>query len=167
MEQTKYLDRYKTICEYEIENTRRKGSDYAGADDVFRNFELIEILTAGRISAAAGILVRMTDKLQRIANLLSRPAQVADESILDTLVDLSSYSKILYLYLTRHTAINLIHPGDNKPSTITPNAAPVSLDGDDPVLAGILEKFAKGITLDSADKEYVTRLKAEAEKAGV
>jgi hypothetical protein len=41
----------------------------------------------------------MTDKLQRIANLLSKPADVASESILDSTLDLAVYSVILYIYL--------------------------------------------------------------------
>ena len=41
----------------------------------------------------------MTDKLQRISNLLEKEAEVKDESILDTLQDLSNYSLILRVYI--------------------------------------------------------------------
>lgn len=76
-----------------------KNSDYAGADDAFKNFRLIETLTNGKVSAEMGILVRMTDKLQRIANLLYSDAKVKDEKITDTLADISNYAMILKILI--------------------------------------------------------------------
>lgn len=78
-----------------------KNADYAHGDDPFQNFRVIERLTAGQISTESGILVRMSDKMQRISNLLQpgREAKVVDESILDTLSDLSNYALILRVYL--------------------------------------------------------------------
>lgn len=46
----------------------------------------------------------MGDKLQRIANLLEREAQVKDESVDDTLKDLANYSLILLAYLVSKRA---------------------------------------------------------------
>lgn len=97
-----YLNKFTELQQYKIGVTQRKGRDYAGLNDPFKNFKLIEVLTEGKISAAAGILVRLTDKLQRVANLLARPAAVADEKITDTLVDLANYSDILFLLLTEN-----------------------------------------------------------------
>ena len=99
MTRQEYLNRFEEKCKSELELTRRKNSDYAGADNAFKNFELIEYLTSGRITAAEGLLVRMSDKLIRFANLLSRPAQVKDEKITDTLDDLSVYAKITSIVL--------------------------------------------------------------------
>lgn len=99
MTQEEYLKRFEEKCKAEIELTRRKNADYAGVENAFKNFELIEYLTGGRISAAEGLLVRMSDKLIRFANLLSRPAQVKDEKITDTLDDLSVYAKITSIVL--------------------------------------------------------------------
>jgi hypothetical protein len=48
----------------------------------------------------------MTDKMQRIANLLDKEAMVKDESILDTLQDLSNYSLILRVYLEQKNEKN-------------------------------------------------------------
>lgn len=99
MTQAEYLKRFKEECEAELELTSRKNSDYADKENAFANFNIIEHLTSGRITAAQGLVVRMSDKLQRIANLISRPAKVKDESVTDTLRDLSIYSKILKIYL--------------------------------------------------------------------
>lgn len=41
----------------------------------------------------------MSDKLQRVANLIQRDAQVADEKIDDTLKDLAVYSILFLIYL--------------------------------------------------------------------
>jgi hypothetical protein len=104
MTQETYLNRFTQVAQYMVGLTQAKNADYAGHIDAFKNFQLIEILTEGRVSTAAGILVRLTDKLQRVANLLARPAQVMDERIEDTLLDNAVYSIILYLWLTKDQA---------------------------------------------------------------
>ena len=70
-----------------------KNSDYTGEKGAFDNFLMVERL--GITSPEKGLLVRMTDKLCRISNLLENEAQVKDESITDTLLDLANYSVIL------------------------------------------------------------------------
>ena len=99
MKQKDYINEFKKITQAQVELTERKNSDYADTNDAFANFRMIELLTRGRITTEIGIITRMTDKLQRVANLLSREAQVKDEKIEDTLMDLSIYSKILLIYL--------------------------------------------------------------------
>jgi hypothetical protein len=78
---------------------KAKNADYSNGD-AFKNFKMCEKL--GLCSVGQGILVRLSDKLSRVANLIdgSQPA-VLDEKIEDTLLDLSNYSIILLLYL-RH-----------------------------------------------------------------
>ena len=76
----------------------KKNADYAGKEDPFRNFRAIE--TMG-LSVKQGILVRMSDKFSRIGTLLSdqsSEAQVKDESIEDTLLDLINYANILLTF---------------------------------------------------------------------
>ena len=83
-----------------VELTKAKSNDYNGkknAEDVFSNFRMVEHL--GVASAEQGILVRMSDKMSRIASLLSHPQMVKSESIQDTLMDLCVYSVILSNYL--------------------------------------------------------------------
>lgn len=88
----KFLEDTYAKC---VETSRKKNADYAGDSDPFANFRLVEML--GICSVETGILVRMTDKMARITNLLKdgRKAQVKDESVDDTLEDLINYTAIL------------------------------------------------------------------------
>jgi hypothetical protein len=45
-----------------------------------------------------GILVRISDKLERLINLIDKNPKVADETALDTWLDLAGYALIGYLY---------------------------------------------------------------------
>jgi DNA repair exonuclease SbcCD nuclease subunit len=92
-----FLKRLEELQKMSLETARKKNNDYAGIDDPFKNFKMCENI--GICSTEKGILVRMTDKMQRIANLLDKEAMVKDESILDTLQDLSNYALILRVYL--------------------------------------------------------------------
>ena len=87
-----------------LEISRAKNSDYCGANnDPFKNFRACELLG---ISAEQAILVRMSDKLQRIGTLLGAEARVSDESVLDSLSDLSNYSVILRMLIeSKHEPI--------------------------------------------------------------
>lgn len=84
-----------------IQLTKRKNHDYAGDVDAFQNFKMCEAL--GLCSTEKGMVVRMSDKLQRISNLLDRPNAVADEKVTDTLMDLAVYAIIALLYLQSKT----------------------------------------------------------------
>jgi hypothetical protein len=77
-----------------IEISRKKNSDYTGnSDDPFSNFKAVETLG---ISAEAGFLTRMMDKLKRIASFTTQgQLLVKDESVTDTLRDLANYSCLL------------------------------------------------------------------------
>lgn len=100
-----YLQQFSKILDEMMALTKRKNSDYAGTEDAMKNFKGIEFFTNGRITVADGIVVRMTDKLQRIANLLTRENQVIDESILDTCRDLAVYSIILEIAIKNRVKV--------------------------------------------------------------
>jgi hypothetical protein len=81
--------------------SKAKNADYATAGDPFLNFKAA---TGLGIDPADGILVRMSDKMSRVANLIRKArvgqsAAVVDESVTDTLLDLSNYAIILAMYL--------------------------------------------------------------------
>lgn len=81
-----------------LEIQRAKNHDYAGFNnDPFKNFKMVEQF--GVCSVEQGIIVRMTDKLSRITNLIKTEAAVNDEKITDTLIDLANYSIILKCYI--------------------------------------------------------------------
>ena len=92
-----YLKKLELNQVVALEIMKRKNADYAGIEDPFRNFNNVEVL--GVCSTEAGIIVRMTDKLSRIANLIKQDAKVKDESISDTLIDLMNYANILKVYI--------------------------------------------------------------------
>lgn len=76
-----------------------KNADYAGQDvrTPFRNFQLVEAL--GICSTEVGMLVRMCDKLSRLANFVkSGTLAVKDESARDTAIDLRNYLVLFDAY---------------------------------------------------------------------
>lgn len=97
MTQEEYFVEFKAELLAMYELTRKKNMDYAGAEDAFKNFKLIGHLGAATVEQ--GFVVRMSDKLQRIANLISRENMVADEKITDSLQDLAVYSVLFLTYL--------------------------------------------------------------------
>jgi len=98
MTQEKYLAALSELFDSALVLTKAKSTDYAGPDDAFANFQLVETLTQGKITAEMGIVVRMADKLQRISNLLlAGKAEVKDERVSDTCKDLMIYAAILHI----------------------------------------------------------------------
>ncbi len=154
MTQEKYLERFNQVTEYLNTLTARKNSDYAGENNAFQNFNLIEILTSGKISTSAGILVRITDKVQRIANLLAKPPAVVEEAIEDSLLDLAVYSIIEYLWLTSGKEV-LPLPGN---STVAQE--PIAAQ-EEPVY----EELPDGVSANTMDEAF-TLLSGKVEKSG-
>ena len=91
-----YLEMKKNV-DKDLQISKAKNSDYADGEDAFQNFKVVE--TIGLTSVEVGLIVRMSDKFQRISNLIKREAKVKDESIIDTLSDLRNYANILQVYL--------------------------------------------------------------------
>jgi len=79
-----------------IDLIRKKNADYATEADPWRNFRFAEMVGV-RVERA--ILVRVSDKLARISNLLDRKGKVEDETIDDTLLDCCNYLAILHAHL--------------------------------------------------------------------
>ena len=76
---------------------KNKNHDYATGEDVqsdaLKNFKLVEYLNI--TDSPTGILVRMCDKISRLANVYKGGNKVKDESCLDTAKDLINYTLIL------------------------------------------------------------------------
>jgi hypothetical protein len=74
------LEKHKELCD-RIHNTCvAKNHDYGNsASDLYKKFGLISYI------------VRMNDKMNRINTLIKREAEVKDEKITDTLLDLANY----------------------------------------------------------------------------
>lgn len=97
MDREQFIQQLKNNQKQDIKIVEDKNQDYADGADPFQNFRMVE--DAGLCSLEQGIAVRMSDKLQRIFNLLDEEAAVEDEKIEDTLSDLRNYANILQVYL--------------------------------------------------------------------
>lgn len=69
-----------------------KNADYANSENPFRNFESTNIIG---VDTKHGIMVRIMDKITRIANLLGKEPEVANEKITDSIEDCINYLSIL------------------------------------------------------------------------
>jgi hypothetical protein len=88
-----YIDRFYRECQQIVS---KKNRDYATNEDAFKNFRFS---TYVGVPIDRAILVRLTDKLSRISNLIDKEPDVVDESIKDTLRDACNYLAILSAYL--------------------------------------------------------------------
>jgi hypothetical protein len=97
------LDRnHRGLCEDALALMAKKRHDYCGgpnAADPYHNLRQCEAM--GLCSVEAGILIRMTDKLSRLATLIQHPAAVAGESIRDTCLDLLNYTVLLETHINQ------------------------------------------------------------------
>ena len=91
-----------------VEISKAKNADYSSTHDALSNFKVVSTLG---IDPRAGLIVRMTDKLARLSNLMLNVPEgkqaVRDESIEDTLLDLSNYAIILAIYNKYEQKTNL------------------------------------------------------------
>lgn len=71
----------------------KKNNDYSKGADALRNFKAASLVN---VHPLEGILIRMTDKLTRVGNLIKEEGLVKEESIEDTLKDLANYSFLLF-----------------------------------------------------------------------
>jgi hypothetical protein len=106
MTQEDYLNYHAELCNMARRLSHSKNNDYSAPDarqgdkyPAFANFMQAERL--GICSVEAGIMVRLSDKMSRLANLI-RPGHkraVYDERIHDTILDGINYLCILAAYL--------------------------------------------------------------------
>lgn len=96
MNRQELLGLHATMTREARELMSRKNEDYAGLageHTVFGNLGLCESM--GICPTEIGIIIRLGDKLSRLANILQKPAMVDDESIHDTLVDVVNYAVLI------------------------------------------------------------------------
>jgi hypothetical protein len=103
------------ICDQARNLSLKKNHDYSaperqGTDQfaVFKNFQLVERM--GITGVEQGFLVRLSDKFQRLSNLLNpdHTAAVLDESVDDTIKDIINYVILLAAY--RRTKYSIEEP---------------------------------------------------------
>jgi len=96
MNREQFMQNLGDNCDQALQLVSKKNQDYADGQDPFQNFRMVE--NTGLCSVEEGIAVRMTDKMQRIINLLNEDAAVEDEKMEDTLLDLMNYANIMLTY---------------------------------------------------------------------
>lgn len=121
-----FMELLKHNQEKDLKIVEDKNSDYADGGDPFQNFRMVE--DASLISTEEGIAVRMSDKMQRIFNLIQEEeASVSDETIVDTLSDLRNYANILQVYLEHEKG----RPGSEKDlKQVSVETSDYNCDGD-------------------------------------
>lgn len=103
MTKEEFFKQLKNNYDNSIAIMEKKNGDYAGDFDPFKNFRKCESFG---VTTAKGMLVRITDKLSRIENLLDKPPEVVEESLSDTLTDLMSYTNILKTWIDNENMFN-------------------------------------------------------------
>lgn len=99
MNKKEYMAYHLACCTKMHEITKKKNNDYTGStDDPFFNFTRIE--SVGIASTEQGFLTRMMDKVSRLITFSQKGVLlVEDESIEDTLLDLSNYCILMAGYI--------------------------------------------------------------------
>lgn len=97
MNSNDFLESISDTFNHAYSTLEKKSQDYSGDKDPFKNFKLCEAV--GLATLEEGILVRMFDKMGRVANLIKQTqTPKVDESVEDTLMDLINYAAILIAY---------------------------------------------------------------------
>lgn len=96
MQQKDFIASIEATFKSAVDILKLKNADYATETDPWQNFRFAKLVG---VDVEKAILVRMSDKLARISNILGKEAKVKDESIVDTLVDLANYAAILKVYI--------------------------------------------------------------------
>lgn len=85
---------HEEVCAKAKDLMAKKNKDYARGGTPFANFTLCESM--GVCSTEEGIIVRMTDKIRRLASLVDGGTPLVEgESFTDTIIDIVNYSIIL------------------------------------------------------------------------
>ncbi len=96
MTQQEFFDFLKQTYNDAMKIVLAKNKDYANSNDPFKNFKLSSLVG---VTPEKAILVRISDKMARVVNLLEKEADVKDETIEDTILDMINYLAILRAYL--------------------------------------------------------------------
>lgn len=86
------LKLHAALCDESRGLMDKKNDDYADTDEVFGNLDVVEAVYRGRISTEDGIIVRLCDKISRLATASRRDLKVKEESARDTVLDLINYA---------------------------------------------------------------------------
>lgn len=123
--QAKFLSAFERACDDLAATVKAKNQDYTGDADPFHNFKACEWFSHGRITPEDGVLVRITDKVCRLFNLVVSDPAVADESFEDSCCDLAAYSILLALVRRSRTEPDETVIGQTRTES-SPETSPIS-----------------------------------------
>lgn len=90
-------DSYAAVLDELLALTENKRAGYSPGDDPFKNFRMSEMFS---VDPVRGILVRVMDKMARVASLLDNPLnEKVGESLRDTMMDAGNYMLIAVAYM--------------------------------------------------------------------
>lgn len=106
----RFLEAHKYITGAAYDLCLNKNDDYAGEDEAYGNLRVAD--DWGIASVEAGLLIRMADKMRRLATLIhGKPAAVKDEKMADSLLDIINYAVFMVLALDERAAMTIYHNG--------------------------------------------------------
>jgi len=95
----KLYDKHKDLTNKAFDILKKKNHDYAVGSDPYSNFRKGEIFNL--CSTEAGILLRVTDKISRLATFVNQgKLEVTNESYEDAVLDVINYMVLLSAYIT-------------------------------------------------------------------
>lgn len=97
MTQEKQIDLLEQFHKDKMETLISKGKDYASKDDILSNFKNSGAIVG--VSKERQILSLIATKVARLGNLLDNKDKPNNESIEDTVKDLSGYVDLMYCAL--------------------------------------------------------------------
>lgn len=92
---TDLLRLHVDICSEACGLMERKNKDYGDFHAPFGNLDIIEVLYRGKFTTEHGIVIRLGDKVCRLATAVQRPLVVDDETVRDTCIDIINYAILL------------------------------------------------------------------------
>lgn len=99
MTRDEYIKTFERYANDRIELIKKKSKDYARDTNPFSNFEMISRIA--NVSVEKVFMMFLGVKIARLENLLNSGHKPENESITDTLMDLSNYSEIFRAYLEK------------------------------------------------------------------
>lgn len=104
MTKVEYLKFHSDFCDQMKAITKTKNADYTGlSNDPFFNFRSCEKLQVA--SSMQGFMVRMLDKFARLNSFAQKGfLEVKEESVFDTLLDISNYAILMSGFIKSETA---------------------------------------------------------------
>jgi uncharacterized damage-inducible protein DinB len=99
MNKQEFFTYHQNFTKKILDISQKKNADYTGdTTDPFANFTAVE--RNGVATTEQGFMVRMTDKMQRLASFTQNgKLEVEDEKVEDTLMDLANYCILFAAYL--------------------------------------------------------------------